>query len=277
MHYIIYKTTHIPTGMYYIGKHNQKLDDPTIFDGYFGSGTIIKKLNRTELSRETLFVLESEQEAYLKEQEIITKELLNDPLCLNLTTGGKNPVAQGKSSIAEGSVWMHSEILGINVRAKQKLVQEFLLKGFKYGRNKKLCKKISNGMKGLKWMHLQGTEKQVRSSDVEIFISQGWNFGRLSSFGKTLKSTELNKNGSVIIHKYENGVLSEKRVPRNTVEMYLNDSWFLGSISSRKSTSGKIVISNIDSQLVKYIFEEEFPVYKRKGWFKGNYKNGRHK
>jgi group I intron endonuclease len=87
MSYIVYKTTNTVNGKYYIGKHNLHSEY------YLGSGSVlqraIKKYGRNAFVREVLFECETEEEAYLKESELLTEEVLNDPQCYNLRTGGQ--------------------------------------------------------------------------------------------------------------------------------------------------------------------------------------------
>lgn len=88
MIFIVYKTTNLINGKFYIGKHNQLTDE---FDGYYGSGSLlkkaIKKYGKQHFKRETLYVYPNEEDAYLREIEILN-EYLNDSLCYNIRPGG---------------------------------------------------------------------------------------------------------------------------------------------------------------------------------------------
>ena len=88
MSYIVYKTTHLPTGRFYIGQHKEKFNED-----YLGSGVrlkhLMKKYPREEFVRETLFSFATLNESRQKEIEIVTTDLLSNPLCLNLSIGGK--------------------------------------------------------------------------------------------------------------------------------------------------------------------------------------------
>jgi hypothetical protein len=91
--YIVYKTTNKINNKFYIGVHNMKCP------WYKGSGThlknSIKKYGRENFIRETLFIFETSHKAYEKEAELVTFELVADPMCYNLKLGGKG----GKSGI----------------------------------------------------------------------------------------------------------------------------------------------------------------------------------
>jgi hypothetical protein len=88
MIFIIYKTTNLVNGKFYIGKHNQSKES---FDGYYGSGSLlakaIKKYGKDNFVRETLFEFDNEGEAYQQEIKVINENLSN-PLCYNLRSGG---------------------------------------------------------------------------------------------------------------------------------------------------------------------------------------------
>lgn len=88
MHHIIYKTTCLITSKWYIGMHSSKTPN----DGYLGSGKIIwaslKKHGRENHHRETLATAEDREALRALERAIVTEELLQDPMCMNLAVGG---------------------------------------------------------------------------------------------------------------------------------------------------------------------------------------------
>jgi group I intron endonuclease len=104
--FIIYKTTNKINGKFYIGVHNGTRN------WYKGSGSILKKAIRkygvSNFLRETLYELDNEVEAYLKEQEIVTVNLLSDPLCYNLRLGGRG----GRSGVVTVKDKDTSSIIG---------------------------------------------------------------------------------------------------------------------------------------------------------------------
>jgi hypothetical protein len=90
MPHIIYKTTNMCNGKFYIGKHSFD-NEPN--PRYLGSGTAllkaVKKYGKDNFIRETLYMFNSETECITKEQEIVTEALTNDPMCYNISTGGR--------------------------------------------------------------------------------------------------------------------------------------------------------------------------------------------
>lgn len=85
---IVYKTTDLTNGYYYIGVHSTD----TLHDGYLGSGTRLKsainKRGAENFKREVLFKFKTRKEALKKEKEIVDDNRLLDMFCYNLVTGG---------------------------------------------------------------------------------------------------------------------------------------------------------------------------------------------
>lgn len=98
MYYIIYKTTNLINGKFYIGKHQTKNLD----DGYLGSGKLLKraieKYGFSNFRREVLETLNSVDELNLTEKKYITEDLVNDRSCYNLKLGGEGGFAGINSS-----------------------------------------------------------------------------------------------------------------------------------------------------------------------------------
>lgn len=114
MKFIVYCTTCKVNGKIYIGVH--KTENPNVFDGYIGNGLkigyniknpktafqhAVKKYGYSNFVRNTLFVFDNEEEAYLKEKEIVTLEFIRQKS--NYNTGDKLDVTNYRTS-------KHSEI-----------------------------------------------------------------------------------------------------------------------------------------------------------------------
>lgn len=86
--YTIYQITNKIHGRFYIGAHKTK--DP--YDDYMGSGVAIreaiKKYGRENFEKIVLHVFDTPEEMFEKECELVTEEVVLDPLCYNLTSGG---------------------------------------------------------------------------------------------------------------------------------------------------------------------------------------------
>jgi hypothetical protein len=91
MNYIVYKTTNLLNGRFYVGVHGTR--NINNFDGYFGTGSIISKAvklyGKKNFIRETLIDCgDDEDEAYSIES-ILVKTVKEDPRSYNLLPGGK--------------------------------------------------------------------------------------------------------------------------------------------------------------------------------------------
>ena len=86
--YYIYKTTCTITNKYYIGMHKTC----NLKDGYMGSGLLLRRsIKKHGLNNHFIEILEycdSYEKLAEREQYIVNSDLLNDPLCMNLKTGG---------------------------------------------------------------------------------------------------------------------------------------------------------------------------------------------
>ena len=87
-YHFIYKTTCTINEKFYYGMHSTS----NLEDGYIGSGTklwhSIKKYGRGNFKIEILEFLPNRETLILKEKELITEEVLLDPMCMNLRPGG---------------------------------------------------------------------------------------------------------------------------------------------------------------------------------------------
>ena len=83
----VYKTVHVLSGRYYIGKTNG--NNPT----YLGSGTLfqkyLKKYGPDTFTQEILFDKLTKEEAEYIEESLVTQKVVDDPLSMNLTCGGR--------------------------------------------------------------------------------------------------------------------------------------------------------------------------------------------
>lgn len=87
MFHFVYKITNTIDGKFYIGKHSTN----NLNDGYMGSGVLIrnaiKKHGISNFRREIIFEALTSEEAFNKETELLTVDLVTDPLCYNLMIG----------------------------------------------------------------------------------------------------------------------------------------------------------------------------------------------
>jgi hypothetical protein len=106
----LYKITHSPTGKYYYGKHNGMSQN-----GYWGSGKalrdFIKKYGTKELSYEIL-CYGSPDYIFELESKLVTKEMIEDSLCLNLCEGGLGSPMKSEEQKRAQSERMKGRLVG---------------------------------------------------------------------------------------------------------------------------------------------------------------------
>lgn len=101
--FIVYQTINIVNNKIYIGVHGT--NDPFKFDGYIGNGVninypstynnpkypfqyAVKKYGTSVFKRSTLFIFNTEEEAYNKEKELVNEEFIRRSDTYNLALGG---------------------------------------------------------------------------------------------------------------------------------------------------------------------------------------------
>jgi predicted GIY-YIG superfamily endonuclease len=87
-YHFVYWITNKLDDKFYIGVHTTwNLDD-----GYLGSGyriqNAVKKHGPENFTLEIILFFDTREDALALERELVTTDLLNDPMCMNLRTGG---------------------------------------------------------------------------------------------------------------------------------------------------------------------------------------------
>lgn len=176
---IVYKTTNLVNGKIYIGVHCGK--DPL----YLGSGRAIreaiKKYGRENFKRETLFELETHEEAYKKEGEIVNEEFVKSKENYNLRVGGK-----GGSKHSEETKLLLSGIARRRVRVAS---------GFKGKRHNSETKaKISLSRKGSQNSEYQKT--RAREANLGKIVTKETR----EKLSAALKNRVANNKGKPMAH-----------------------------------------------------------------------------
>lgn len=176
-HHYIYKTVHIPSGRYYVGRHSSdKLDDD-----YLGSGKRLKPLLKAHFRHEfkRCIIAFANDPASLKALEalIVDDEMLADPLNLNVAYGGG-----GCGVISESA----------------KLLISKKLTGYKHTDQSK--KNMSNAHKGYVWSASSRAKQSLAltgrdiSLETRIKLSKA-STGRVKSEAERTKISEATKAG----------------------------------------------------------------------------------
>lgn len=115
--YIVYETTNLINGKYYIGVHR-------INNSYYlGSGNILKlainKYGRNNFMRETIQEFTNKQDAYNLEKHIVTNDLINNKNCYNIAIGGNGgDNKKGSNHPLHGSTWSSNQRIIMSERMK---------------------------------------------------------------------------------------------------------------------------------------------------------------
>jgi hypothetical protein len=203
MNYIIYKTTNLLNGMYYVGCHQTNNLD----DGYLGSGKYlkraIKKCGAENFQFEILHSVSSREEMFVLERSIVNESLVNDPLSYNLKIGGSggNP---GIVGAFRGK--MHSE------ETKEKQRQAALKQIVSDKTRQKLS--MNNAMKN---------NPEIRKKVSESLM------GRTLTEEHRKRVAEANL-GKMLVN---NGVIA-KRISKEELVEYQNLGWSTGGLPRKK-------------------------------------------
>lgn len=185
MVYTVYKTTNLLTSEYYIGVH--KTGNPD--DKYLGSGLQIVKAIKHDgeqnFKKVVLFEFNSPGMALLKEEELLRPVVGIDPLCYNMSIGGKGGLATRggyKRPVGKKLTEQHRANLKI-ARNKRVVTEEELIrlrKNSEAMRGVPLTllhkEKLSNAFLNTILINDSQVSKRIRSSET---IPEGWIRGRL--------------------------------------------------------------------------------------------------
>lgn len=208
IHYI-YKITCNITKKYYIGMHSTfKLED-----GYFGSGKrlwySINKYGKENHIKEILEFLPDKISLAKREEQLVNKELLKDPLCMNLKLGGEG-----------GRGWSvkQQKINNLKSQKSQKILRE----------NNKFWveKKSKNSRKAL----------ELRRKNGETFNNPLAFKGRKHSEETKQKMRDAKKGkcngknnsqyGTCWIYNLQ--LKENKKIKKNNLNYWLNLRWIIG-------------------------------------------------
>lgn len=206
---MVYKITCISTQKYYIGVHSTN----NIDDGYMGSGIEIKKHLSFCLGvhiKEIISETSDRDSALFLEKKIVNRQLLLDPLCLNIALGGagsninwtdhnKNPknrhfrikgrVAANKTAamrkcsaetFAKTSARLHREGKICAPDWTGRSHKETTKRKIGLANAIKQAGKL-NSQFGTHWFHYPLTKevKKIKSSEVVVYTVLGWKPGRI--------------------------------------------------------------------------------------------------
>jgi predicted XRE-type DNA-binding protein len=244
IHYL-YKTTCLITGRWYIGMHSTN----NLNDGYLGSGDrlrrSVRKYGKNNHDKEILEFLPTREELSKREREIVTKELILDVKCMNLTIGGeaggfisekhmikcskagnkafkeklknnlefrdsfsKKRSESSKKAISEGKIIPINEKyswVGKNHSQESKNKMSETSKGTGISE--------SNSQYGTCWITKEGTNKKIKKEDLNTYLNEGWFNGRFTNIkGELVKNSKLTNDDVLKIKEliYKNELSQSK-------------------------------------------------------------------
>jgi hypothetical protein len=198
-HYI-YKTTCTVTGRYYVGMHSTS----NLEDDYIGSGKrlwlSIRKHGRENHQKEILEFLPDRRSLKERERELVNESLIQDPMCMNLATGGDGGF-RGKEAARAGCVGMLKKVWKDPeyIERKRKKGSEIFKKLHSEGKlppppewtgrkhrpetieklkNQSRQKGSKNSQYGTCWINKNLENKKIKKEQLQDFILNGWNLGR---------------------------------------------------------------------------------------------------
>jgi hypothetical protein len=236
----VYKLTNVETGEFYIGMRSCWCLPED--DKYYGSGIrithCIKKFGKEKFKKEILKTFLERKEASNYEEEILNEEVLKNPLCLNLKTGGeyerdykytdevrkqisearkewfKNPENVKKQSEAIKKAYKDDETLALRIskvkkencnsvefKNKMSVIRNEMLK------DEKFRQKIKDSINSI-----ESLEKKSKS--IKKYLST--EIGKQNASEATKNKIYINKNGIT------------KRITKEQINEYLDLGWILG-------------------------------------------------
>jgi hypothetical protein len=201
-YHFIYKTTNLKNNKFYLGMHSTD----NLNDGYLGSGDrlrrSIRRNGKENFKIEILEFLPDRKSLSNREKEIVSEDVIKDPMCMNLALGGQGGLVNEShllklrigAALFQKQKWKNkdyrnkiTEVLRENAirNHKEGKMKYSTTKGKKISdeHKKKISKKNSikqkgerNSQFGSRWI-TNGTEnKKLKKTEKLPF---GWRFGRV--------------------------------------------------------------------------------------------------
>ena len=263
--YIVYKTTNLVNGKIYIGVH--KTLTPYEFDGYLGNGiyfkrgvnkrfhvpfaNAVRKYGFENFKRETLFIFDTLEEAYKKEEEIVTFDFVQRDDNYNVETGGC-----GGINIRNEKIIYQYNLFGEYIREFRSMSEAERILKIRTG-NIHNAIRTKTSIAGYYWSHSKLHELDLSKMNTKRKIvyqyaangeyeckyssakeaSKALNCGSISN---SMKKGELIKNKFLSFEKFDKFIPKEKyKILVNKVYQYDLEGNFLAEYENKRSVSKK--------------------------------------
>lgn len=290
-HSYVYKITNKLSGEYYIGLRS--CDCPIDQDAYMGSGIRIKhcinKYGIENFSKEILGSFSTRPEASDAEALFVTEEVLEDPLCLNLRTGGEyiydvkyHPIACTNISNGLKSYFINDPdaITKLSQRTKAYYDRTPEARVFVSDMRKRVCADPEHVAK-VKAIRRKLHDETDLNKKIKESLNKPEVKEKRSKAAKSYAATEIGQanlsmatKGSVYINK--DG--ETKRVQKDILDSYLSDGWVLGNGNEVKTgtreklglvAKGRKWMHHPDLQKNRRIEPEHVDTFLSLGWLMG--------
>lgn len=262
-----YRVDNLLNGKYYIGKRScfgDPEDDP-----YLGSGKnirrAIKRYGAENFKKTILAEFDTEEDAYLCEAELVTKDVLLDPMCYNICLGGIGG--------QRGTVYLNRG--GEMTRVMPELVDKYLTEGWQLGWSDSMReahmhrvvseetrKKISELHRKMHEFRAGFTSGRIKISnecsgqslyvlkeDLPDYLEQGWKLGHLSETNQRKSKKRL---GEITV---TDGIL-EKHIDLKDLDSYIKQGWKRGlSEESKRKKSEAALGKKMSEEARKHMSE----------------------
>lgn len=249
--HIVYQTTNTVNNMIYVGAHSTDI----IEDGYLGSGhrltLAIEKYGVKSFTRSILHIFDTPEEMFLKEAEIVNIEFLKRPDVYNIVEGGFGGYNKGTTGLKH----LYHPKSGKRCAVHPNTIPIMLQEGWIIGRN-------MSSTKNTIWIHKDLEKKMIPLNQLEQYVKDGWKQGlpKSPTYGKAW-IYHLNTNEyslcdlNELESKLSNGWIRKKwapiekgncwinngeenlRIPKNSLQSYIDQGWSRGMITSRWKNS----------------------------------------
>ena len=240
--YILYQTTNKINGKFYIGVHQTS----DINDGYLGSGSLLKaaivKYGIENFQREILHIFKTKKEAYQKEKELVTGELVKNKKCYNIKEGGRGGFDHIRAAnlhfSSKGRKIIHNPLTGDQTKVTLEELEKYLEEGWKLGFRPEAIQKMSNSGK----IKIQSKEHRRKNSETKkgtlLMVNQ---ITKKHKFVKKEFIQQMKDEGWVL-YVYRKGVkfihhpltMEQKSVLAADIDEWINNGWVLGRVPGRR-------------------------------------------
>lgn len=227
MKYILYRTVCLVNQKFYIGKHQtENLDD-----GYLGSGIrlqrAIEKYGRDSFVREILGIYSSAEELNAAEKAAVTEEVLMDPNCYNLATGGQGGFLGESVRQKMKDSWTEERKENFSLAAKKR-----------WRKNRKIYEKALKE-RGGSWNKLSDEQKQTQGNLMSNTIKNLWKNPKHRQKMKRVRAKTKATNAFIFATKNRKWMLSpsgeRQLIKPEETQHYLANGWIFGMGKKNKT------------------------------------------